>query len=537
MRTTFTGLLLQMFLYFTVVSAIPAPDNFTILSDNFKHILKWTPGKNSSPQTVFNIKQRCSSEKPIDLLSEIRNTTVDVSKSLENIYKPCTFLLWASLDNMNSSKVKKRITPFEDTVIGPPMVVLSGCGDCLKINISLPRGSGRKKQLDQFYNSVSFNISWKKAEEKKANHVHSDGDYVLQNLQPGEKYCIRVNPITNVNRNTQSSDWQCEYTSREAQREVLYLASWSLGAVSFGLGVLVLAGILFYIGCLYKLKTLPEALSNIVQTYYLNPEQTMTESVLLTDAQLKMLKCYPTKNSPLLNLDYGPPKEQHEDDDNVGQKADTDDDEEENKEDEEDNCTYMDRIINHSSLKTTEIGENCIVSSLPLLYSSGISYTGNKIPLHFSVTRPSQHIQIDEDEYKEEVMTGVSRENQNLSKFRLEPEGNADGSDATGDINLLSVTFRSFGPEEDGKDCDKKELCKLQEFYTIPPSVQTEEKTEDPITKGNQKHFSLCSHDSDIETNQASKSGYTATYTGGMHKQNSCTTEETDYFDTGYITR
>lgn len=115
MRTTFTGLLLQMFLYFTVVSAIPAPDNFTILSDNFKHILKWTPGKNSSPQTVFNIKQRCSSEKPIDLLSEIRNTTVDVSKSLENIYKPCTFLLWASLDNMKSSKVKKRITPFEDS--------------------------------------------------------------------------------------------------------------------------------------------------------------------------------------------------------------------------------------------------------------------------------------------------------------------------------------------------------------------------------------------------------------------------------------
>ncbi|XP_055070403.1 cytokine receptor family member b1 isoform X2 [Misgurnus anguillicaudatus] len=414
-------------------------------------------------------------------------------------------------------------------VIGPPLVVLSSCGDCLKINISLPRGAGKENQLDQFYNSVSFNISWKKAEEKKAKHVTSDGDYVLQNLQSGEKYCVRVVPIINSNRNTQSSDWQCEYTSREAQREVLYLVSWSLGAVSFGLGVLVLAGILFYIGCLYKLKTLPEALSNIVQTYYLTPEKTMTESVLLTDAQLKILKCYPTKNSPLLNLDHGPPKEQHEDDDNVGQKEDTDDDEEENKEDEEDNCTYMDRIINHSSLRTTEIGENCIVSSLPLLYSSGICYTGNKIPLHFSVTRLSQHIQSDEDEYKEEVVAGVSRENQNLPKLRLEPEGSAD---ATGDINLLSVTLRSFGPEEDGKDWHKKELCKLQEeFYTIPPSVQTEEKTEDPITKESQMHFSLCSYDSDII------SGYIATYTGGMHKQNSCTTEETDYCDTGYITR
>lgn len=45
----------------------------------------------------------------------IRNTTVDVSKSLKDIYTPCTFSVWASLDNTVSSEVNKSITPYEDS--------------------------------------------------------------------------------------------------------------------------------------------------------------------------------------------------------------------------------------------------------------------------------------------------------------------------------------------------------------------------------------------------------------------------------------
>ncbi|KAI2660327.1 Interferon alpha/beta receptor 2 [Labeo rohita] len=115
---------------------------------------------------------------------------------------------------MTSSIVNKSITPYEDTIIGPPIIFLSGCGDCLNISISLPSES--RKELRQFYTHVFFDISWKKAGQKEANQISTSGkQYVLQNLQPGDQYCVKVRPQINSNHNTQPSAWQCEYTSKE----------------------------------------------------------------------------------------------------------------------------------------------------------------------------------------------------------------------------------------------------------------------------------------------------------------------------------
>ncbi|XP_057192575.1 cytokine receptor family member b1 isoform X2 [Triplophysa rosa] len=444
---------------------------------------------------------------------------------------------------MTSSKVEKSITPYEDTVIGPPTVFLSGCGDCLKINVSLPRGSGKKNDLDRFYNSVDFNLSWKKAGEENANQVIiPGGEYVLQNLKPRDKYCIRVLPMINSNRNTRLSDWQCEYTSIEVSEKVLYLVGWSVGAVLFGLGVVVLASTLFYTGFLCRKTLLPKAMCNIVHVYHLNPERTVTENVFLSDAQLIRSKNDPTRNSPLLYIDEGSHKKQHEDEDSFDQ-ADTEDDEEYDKEDEEGNCTYMGCIIKQSDSQSTSNKEDGIVSSLPLLYSSSICSTGDKPALHLSVTALSPDIHSDEDENKVEVVSEESGEKKQLPKLRFEPEGNADVSNATGNVNLFSVTLRPFGSEEYEKDVDEEEVCKpllrkvQKELYGIQPYVQTEMKTDDSITKGRQKHLLVCSYDPDIQTNQDTKSGYTATATGVMLEQDSCSSDETDYCETGYIMR
>lgn len=54
-------------------------------------------------------------------------------------------------------------------IIGPPIIFLSGCGHCLNISISLPSESRKVDQLHPFYNSVSFNISWKKAGQNEVS--------------------------------------------------------------------------------------------------------------------------------------------------------------------------------------------------------------------------------------------------------------------------------------------------------------------------------------------------------------------------------
>lgn len=54
-------------------------------------------------------------------------------------------------------------------IIGPPIIFLSGCGDCLNISISLPSESSKVDQLHQFYNSVNFDINWKEAGENEVS--------------------------------------------------------------------------------------------------------------------------------------------------------------------------------------------------------------------------------------------------------------------------------------------------------------------------------------------------------------------------------
>lgn len=54
-------------------------------------------------------------------------------------------------------------------IIGPPIIFLSGRGHCLNISISLPSESMKVDQLHPFYNSVSFNISWKKAGQNEVS--------------------------------------------------------------------------------------------------------------------------------------------------------------------------------------------------------------------------------------------------------------------------------------------------------------------------------------------------------------------------------
>ncbi|XP_042586520.1 cytokine receptor family member b1 isoform X1 [Cyprinus carpio] len=529
MRTICTEQFFLMSLYFTVLHTIPAPVNFTILSHNFKHILQWSPGINSPPQTVFSVNRSCNEKKPQRLHKNIRNMTVDVSETFQDIYTSCTFFLWASVDNMTSSIVNKRFTPYEDTIIGPPIIFLSGCGDCLNISISLPSESSEVDQLHQFYNSVNFDINWKEAGENEANLIStSRKQYVLQNLQPGNQYCVKVLPQINFNRNTKPSAWQCEYTSKKEPRGMLYLMSWSLGVSVSGLGLLVLAVSLVYTGSICKPKTpLPKTLGNITEAYFLIPEQTLSERLLLTDSQLIIAsKNHPSENNNPLNAVEDPKSKQIEDEENYVNKADTEDEEED-----EGNCNYADCVNDRSGWETNNSEVKPIDSVLTLHNSSGIHHT-KEIAM--------EKIHHDEFDCKKLFVLHMPADRSSHLEDKnaeLELKGNQDGSaDVSGNINLFSVTLRPLGPKDDLDE----EACKplfpklveseVQELSTSHISLLERQQSE------SQDLLFLCSSDLDMRTEHDTMSGYMVTHTGNMHEQNRSFPEGTDC-DTDYMSR
>ncbi|XP_056104719.1 cytokine receptor family member b1 [Rhinichthys klamathensis goyatoka] len=494
MTTAYVGHLFLVSLYITVLHTVPAPANLTIVSHNFRHILQWSPGIASPPRTVFNIKQRCSGRNSTVRLN-ITSTTVDVSETLKDIYTLCTFIVWASLDNTTSVKVKKNITPYEDTIIGPPVISLSGCGNCLNISISPPRETPVTQHITRFYNSIEFRISWKKAGQSEAEHISTvENRAVLQNLQPGHQYCVQVLPQINSNNNTRASAWQCEYTSRVEPRGGLYVMSWSLGASVPGVAVLLLALGLVYTGFLCKLKTPPlKSLSNIVsQPHDLIPEETSCEKVSSTEAQSNSAsKNYPTKTSNPLHVEEDSGNPQHED--NYANKADSDDEEEE---EEEDRGVYMGCVIDDSGL--TE----AVVSSSP---------------------GRSQHCSGEAREAAvEEIRRGEVLEDRSTLTHTHSDE------DASGNVSLLSVTLRALGPQD-------SEVCKPLLLESVRGSCASEDCV---LEEEEEEEEELLLEDTPTDTRPDvdSPSGYMLTHAGNTSGLTRSSSEESGV-DTDYITR
>ncbi|XP_077094858.1 cytokine receptor family member b1 [Siphateles boraxobius] len=489
MTTAYVCHLFLMSFYITVLHTIPAPDNLTIVSHNFRHILQWNPGIGSPPRTVFNFKvnDSCSKGKSRVCLNTT-NTSVDVSDHVKKIYSRCTFTVWASLDNTTSRKVRKSFTPYEDTIIGPPVVSLSGCGNCLNIGISLADETTITEQMIQFYRSASFNISWKKAGNSEAELISTkEKQTVLQNLQPGHQYCVRVLPEFISNPNTRASAWQCEYTSKVEPRGGLYVMSWSLGASVSGVAVLLLVFSLVYTGFLCKLKTrAPQSLSRMVQAHYLIPEETLCERVSSGAPLNSASKAYPS-SSALNEEDSG--NKQHED--NYANEADTDDEEDY---EEEEKGNYMGCVSEDSGLGTNSSKEKAVVSTL---HGRSRHFTGE-------AKEETHH---DEHERRNKLISEVFDRHNNTHS---ESKGNEDGS---GNINLFSVTLRTLGLQD-----EEEELCKpllLESVLGWCPSDDSEH-TEEEEEEEEELPLEATPAEMSSEEEEESPSGYMLTHTGNM---------------------
>uniref|UniRef100_A0A4W4DVY6 Fibronectin type-III domain-containing protein n=1 Tax=Electrophorus electricus TaxID=8005 RepID=A0A4W4DVY6_ELEEL len=143
---------------------LPTPVNATLVSNNFQHILRWSPGRDTPPQTAYRVKRRyCIS------------STIEEHK--DNMKKPKVTLkkyIFANfLESISSSEEAPRIQFLHNSTIGPPSVDVLGCGDCLNITILLWKGDGIKgNDSDIYYNQIRFILHWKKATDEK---VKTDG--------------------------------------------------------------------------------------------------------------------------------------------------------------------------------------------------------------------------------------------------------------------------------------------------------------------------------------------------------------------------
>ncbi|XP_040913720.1 interferon alpha/beta receptor 2-like isoform X1 [Toxotes jaculatrix] len=122
--------------------------------------------------------------------------------------------------------------PLSDTVLGPPHVSVSGCGNCLILQLRVPetRGLHQDLQLMDLYRGVIFHVQrTRDGAQFRLNLPYSE-ETVITYLQPGVEYCVTVSVRTLFSSSSVSSKPYCAFTSPPPPRSSLHVVFGLLGA-------------------------------------------------------------------------------------------------------------------------------------------------------------------------------------------------------------------------------------------------------------------------------------------------------------------
>ncbi|KAJ8352560.1 hypothetical protein SKAU_G00240360 [Synaphobranchus kaupii] len=263
-RLTMLFLLLLPVVHCTLL----APLNVSIVSFNLEHILHWLPAPGTPVTTQFRVHCLHLSEvswKPVPWCLKVDTETLSCDMT-ESFLDSSSFYI-ARVQAFSSPQrsnwtLSAPFNPILDTVLGPPQVSVSGCGSCLRLQITPPTGRGPQNLLSPHL--LSEFTCWVRRSGEHAQfslRVSSSEELLVEYLEPGVEYCVTAAVTVNFNTRAVPSQPQCAYTSPPPINTVPAL----LGAlcVTCLLGVLFCSFLFSSRGARYLPKTLPRILLSI----------------------------------------------------------------------------------------------------------------------------------------------------------------------------------------------------------------------------------------------------------------------------------
>lgn len=226
-----TLLLLHLHVVFCV--SLPAPSNVSISSFNMEHTVNFLPGPRTPSDTHFTVQivqQRKSSWKPVVGCLELTpGQMCNLTRVFKNPYTQYKARVQAFTPSLTSNwTVTGWFLPLSSTVLGPPNVSVSGCGNCLILLLKAP--ATKSLQLENLYRGVILNVQrTRDGAQFRLNLPYSE-EKVIMYLQPGTEYCVTVSVTAFFNNNSVSSKPYCAFTSHPPPRSSLYVVFGLLGA-------------------------------------------------------------------------------------------------------------------------------------------------------------------------------------------------------------------------------------------------------------------------------------------------------------------
>lgn len=250
-----------------VEGMLPAPRNVSILSFNLEHSLSWLSGVESLANAHFRVHSlnlRTNSWKPVTGCARLKtNQTCDLTKTFKDplLYYRARVQAFTPTHTSNWT-LSNLFYPVTDTVVGPPNISVSGCGNCLLLQLSPPTERDHQMSLHKlFYLEFTCQVRRTRDGSQFGLWVTSTEEIIIGYLEPRVEYCVTVTASSNVNPHVLPSEPHCAFTSPAAYSKLPVFLS---VLCAFCLLGMLFTGVVVYTGHLLWLpKPLPKTLSSI----------------------------------------------------------------------------------------------------------------------------------------------------------------------------------------------------------------------------------------------------------------------------------
>nr|XP_019955164.1 PREDICTED: interferon alpha/beta receptor 2-like [Paralichthys olivaceus] len=227
-------LLLHIHLVFCV--SLAPPSNVSISSFNMEHTLNFLAGPGTPSDTHFTVQiihHRTNSWRPVVGCSELTaGQMCNLTRVFTDLYTHYKARVQAFTTAQTSSwTVSTWFQPLSDTVLGPPDVSVSGCGNCLILQIKPPvtKGLQYNLQLENLYRGVILHVRrTRDGAQFRLNLPYSE-EKVIMYLQRGVEYCVSISVTALFNSNPVPSKPHCAFTSHPPSKSSTYLVIGALG--------------------------------------------------------------------------------------------------------------------------------------------------------------------------------------------------------------------------------------------------------------------------------------------------------------------
>ncbi|XP_061579032.1 interferon alpha/beta receptor 2-like [Cololabis saira] len=203
--------------------SLPQPSNVSITSYNMEHTLSFKPDPRTPPDTHFTVQILSSRRKPWKPVPTCSWLVAGQTCNLNTAFKDPSDHYRArvqakAVNHTSRWTVSDQFQPLTDTVLGPPNVSVSGCGNCLVLQVRVPTAGTLKHDphLKDMYWQLILHVHRTRDDARFRLQLPYKEESRITYLQPGVEYCVTVSVTSFFTHKSVSSKPQCAFTSSPA---------------------------------------------------------------------------------------------------------------------------------------------------------------------------------------------------------------------------------------------------------------------------------------------------------------------------------